>query len=289
MTVITLRPSLSTYISSWYPDQNFSSSTALFAGRFMNAQDLYRSLLQFNLSNIPPISTIDSAQLNLYMYDNQVGIGGAFIRVQSLFTSWSQNTVTWGNQPGTNPPGMNRVWDGSVYISPSTSDGFVNIDISDLVRKWIDGSIPNHGLQLAGNELENSLFRFWSPNYNYSYAGPSLTVNLELGLLGIYDRQNLLIPRWPTNSVASAPLTLGPSQLATFMLENTSSSTRVEARLEVGEDSKFNAAGPWHSLEACGNPGASAALSTAYPVKQARVLLRGAGGEIINITPHSRE
>lgn len=290
MTVITLRPSQSTYISSWYPEQNFFSSTALFAGRFMQEGDIYRSLLQFNLDNIPRISTIDSAQLNLHMNDNHLGSGGAFIRVQCLFNSWSQETANWINQPGTNPTGINRVWDGSVYISHYVSNGFVSIDLSDLVRKWVNGSIPNYGLQLAGNELENSLFRFWSPNYNYSYAGPSLTVDLELGLLGIYDRQVLIIPSPPEEAIiACHPINLAPHQLATFMLENTSASTRVEARLEVGSGSTFEAAGPWHQLEACGNPGSSVAISTGYPAQQARVLLLGAGGEIVNVTPHSRE
>ncbi|HWP97939.1 MAG TPA: DNRLRE domain-containing protein [Syntrophomonadaceae bacterium] len=290
MAAITLRPSQSTYISSWYPDQNFSSSTALFAGRFKEKGDVYRSLLQFNLDRIPLISTIDNAQLNLYMSRNQVGAGGAYIRVQRLFTSWAQDKVNWKNQPDTTPTGFNWAWDASVYISPSTSNGLVSIDISDLVRKWVHGSIPNHGLQLAGNELKNSLVGFLSPNSPYTYTGPGLTVNLELGLLGIYDRQDLLIPGPPADPVVACnPINLGPGQMATFMVENTSSSTSVEARLEVGSGSEYSAAGPWHSIEACGNMGATIALSTGYHAQQARVLLRGAGGEIIVVTPRSRE
>lgn len=290
IAILTLRPAQSTYISSWYPDRNFSSSTALFVGRFMQEGDLYRSLIQFNLNNIPSISTIDSATLNLYMADNQLGPGGAFIRVQSLFNGWSENTANWHNQPSTKPNGLGRVWDGSVYVSHCASNGFVSIDIVELVRKWVSGAIPNYGLQLAGNELENSIFRFWGPNYSFSYYGPSLSVKLELGLLGIYDRQDLIIPSLPADPViASDSINLGSHQLATFILENTSSSSKVEARLEVGEGSKFASAGPWHSLKARGNPGASVALSTGYPVEQARVLLRGAGGEIVSVTPHSRE
>lgn len=290
MTAITLRPSLSTYISSWYPEQNFSSSNALFAGRFMQEGDIYRSLLQFNLDNIPLVAAIHNAWLNVNMYNNQVGMGGAHIRVQRLFNRWSQGVVNWINQPSTSPGGFDRVWDGSVYIAPSASNGSISIELGDLVRGWVDGSVPNYGVQLAGNELENSLFRFWSPNYTFSYAGPRLTIDLDLGLLGIYDRQNLLIPGPPARpNAACAPIDLSPHRLATFLLHNTSSSTRVEARLEVGAGAKFKAAGPWHSLEACGSPGASVALSTAYPTEQARVQLRGAGGEIVIITPYSRE
>lgn len=290
MTSITLRPGLSTYISSWYPEQNFSSSNALFAGRFMKEGDIYRSLLQFDLGNIPFISTIYSARLKLFLHGNGVGAGGAFLRVQCLFNRWFQGTVNWSNQPLTNLNGFSRIWDGSLYISPSTSNGFVDIDISELVRAWVNGSIPNYGLQLAGNEIENSLFRFWSPNYTYSYAGPRLEVDLELGLVGVYDQQNLLIPGPPAKPyAASAPIDLSPHQLATFMLQNTSCSTGVEARLEVGAGAKFEPAGPWHPLKAYGQPGAFLALSTANPVKQARVLLRGTGGEMINVFPHSRE
>lgn len=290
MTMVTLRPSLSTYISSWYPEQNFSSSNALFAGRFRQEGDVYRSLLQFNLDNIPLVAAILSAQLNLYMHSNEVGIGGAYIRVQRLLNRWSQGTVNWINQPHTCPGGFDRIWDGAVYIAQSTSNGSLSIEVNDLVRGWIDGSIPNYGLQVAGNETQNSLVGFWGPNYTFSYASPSLTIELDLGLLGIYDQQSLLIPGPPASPCsACAPISLSPKQLATFMLQNTSSSSRVEARLEVGAGSNFRAAGPWHSFASCGHPGDRVALSTAYPAPQARVRLRGAGGEIIAITPYSRE
>lgn len=256
----------------------------------MNEQDIYRALLQFDLDKIPLISAIDSAKLNLYLGRNEVGTGGAYIRVQHLFNSWDQDTVNWGNQPDANLSGNNTIWNGSVYISPSTQNGPISIDISDLVRKWVNGSIPNHGMQVTGNEMRNSLVGFLSPNGPYRYTEPSLTINLDLGLLGIYDRQNLLIPSPPADPViACNPINLGPNQMVLFKVENISASPSVEVRLEVAFGSEFYAAGPWHSIEACGNPGATIALSTGSSVQQARVLLRGSGNEMVIVAPRRWE
>lgn len=70
MPVTTFTPCQNVYISSAYPDQNFANRTqgdVLFAGTFTDANDIYRSLLQFDIFNpthqIPPNSTIESAFL----------------------------------------------------------------------------------------------------------------------------------------------------------------------------------------------------------------------------------
>lgn len=256
----------------------------------MQAGDIYRSLLQFDVSNISPVSTIESALLNLYMYRNEVVSGGAYLRMHRLLNHWEQETATWNNQPNSGPPGFSPAWDGGVYITSSTPPGLIAVDISDLVRGWINGSIANNGLLLAGNELENKLVGFMNSNYQYSFTWPTIAVNLEMAVLDTYDPQELVVPSAPADpSIASASINLGSQQMVTFLVANTSSSTSVRVMLQVGYGSEFYSAGPWHALDAYGSAGATIAISTGDAVEQARVLIEGAGGETVTVTPRSRE
>ena len=63
MASFTFLPFQGIYVSEWYPLQNFSSSPALFVSRYQQKGDIYRSLLQFDLSSIDSNCTIEKAEL----------------------------------------------------------------------------------------------------------------------------------------------------------------------------------------------------------------------------------
>ena len=85
MPETTFSPVQDVYIASAYPDRNFFNRTqgdVLFVGSFTNENDIYRSLLQFDLftpyHGIPPNSSIENATLQLAMYRNDnPGVAGS--------------------------------------------------------------------------------------------------------------------------------------------------------------------------------------------------------------------
>lgn len=281
-------PTDDVYISEWYADQNFGSSVALFVGRFMQPGDLYRSLLRFDLSTIPLTSTIISAQLNLTMFRNEVVSGIQYIGVYHLLNNWSQREATWNNQPPFSITPFCPVWDGAIGVTPSTPPGRVSIDITNVVTGWFNGSIPNSGLVLAGNEAVNDLVGFWSTNYQYNIAWPTLTVTFIEGILETYPAEQINIPSPPDTPVAvSNAIPLGARASVTFMIYNASDSALVKAMLQVGlendRDGEFFNAGDWHCLGPCGQNGDALALFTNYDAEYARVLIQGQGGERLKI------
>ena len=60
-------PSKNTYISQYYPLQNFNRSVSLFAGQFKQSGDAYRSLLKFDINNI---STDGYAVADQFIYQD---------------------------------------------------------------------------------------------------------------------------------------------------------------------------------------------------------------------------
>ncbi len=289
MASITFLPNMDTYISQWYYGQNFAHSQALFVSQYQQLGDDYRSLLQFDLSSIPKASTIEKAELQLTLFRNEVTSENICVSVHRLLNKWLNHTINWDTQPPFSP-----LWDSSMPIDQTTPLGLKTMDISDLVRGWHEGSIPNNGLLLAGGEDNNDLIAFRSTNYLYSNEWPKLSVKFVNGILEIIEQEKIMIPACPdTPIIESRPIALGPRKKATFMILNTSDSPHVKVKVQLGcdnhPDSRFFDTGPWHCLEPQGYPGEAIALSSSDAAEYARVLFWGAGGETLTVYPRTKE
>ncbi len=288
MAAITFLPIMDTYISEWYAGQNFGFNQALFVGQYRQSGDDYRSLMQFDLSSIPKNSTIEKAELQLTLYRNEVTSDNIDLSVHRLLNKWSSYTINWNTHPPFSP-----FRDGSVSIDQTTPLGLQSIDISNLVRGWYDGSIPNNGLLLEGRDDNNGLIGFRSTSYLYSNDWPKLTISFVEGILEVKDTQEITVPILPyTPIIESSPVALGPRNVATFMILNTSDSPHIKAKIQLGfdndPDAVFFDAGPWHDLEPQGYPGEAIAISASEAAEYARVLIWGAGGETLNVYPRTK-
>ncbi|MGI5879496.1 MAG: DNRLRE domain-containing protein [Syntrophomonadaceae bacterium] len=290
MAVLSLSPFQDAYISEWYAHNNFGSSVALFVSQYVQPGDDYRSLLQFNLDQIPPASTIEKAILELTVYRNEVSKPPVTLGAFRLLNCWSQYSVTWNNQPiSAEAP------DGRLNIPDGLPMGKVFIDVTSLVRGWHNGSIPNHGLLLKGNEQNNNLLAFRSTNFCDSNDWPLLHIDYVNGILNSFEKENLVIPKCPPCAPieASTPVALAPRNKVTFLVRNTSDSHCVKALVQVSYSNDCNAVyfndGLWAELKPRGYPGEAVALSTEAAAEFARVLVRGQGNEIIEVWARSYE
>lgn len=287
MASLSLLPVQDVYISEWYENQNFDSSTGLFISQYKQTGDDYRSLLQFDLANIPPTSTIEKAQLELKIYRNEVS-SGISVEAHRLLNNWAEDEVTWNNQPP-----FSFDIDGGVYITQTTPPEYISIDITDLVKGWYDGSIPNNGLILLGYEVGNDLIGFVSSRGNYSNEWPKLSVEFVVGILDCYPPQELKVPNKDCSLIESNAIAVGPRKRATFMVANLSESHHVRAIVQVGfsddPDELFFDVGEWCNLEPSGFPGEAVALSTPEAAEYARVLIDGHGGEHVVVYPRTKE
>ena len=138
----------------------------------------YRSLIEFDLSNIPSGAVINSAYLSLYSHDSP-GLGshsttsGSNESVLSRITSsWEENSVTWNNQPTTTTE--NQVF---LLESSSSTEDYLNIDVTDLVLDMIADSANSHGflIKLLTEQHYRSLV-FAASGHSDSDLHPKLEV-----------------------------------------------------------------------------------------------------------------
>ena len=193
------------------------SGAHIFAGRTNNGA-LRRAVLQFDLSNIPSTATITNVILELRV--NRQKRGPHTVNVHRLSADWgegasnasgqegsgataSSNDATWihtFNSTGTwNTAGGDFVATSSANASVNSSNALINFSGNQLVtdvQDWIDGTNPNFGWILVGDESSNaSAKRFASKDNGNSANHPRLiiTYNNSTSLAEAATKEQLVL------------------------------------------------------------------------------------------------
>jgi PKD repeat protein len=154
-------------IWSYQPDMNIGTSPKfLCSGWTHNGEaGINRGLIDFDLSMIPPGRTIVDAKLSLYFvcleptFFGHTGENDAYL--QLIDEPWSEETVTWNNQPFTTTYK-------EVYLPPSTDpyQDYTDIDVTPLIRTLYEEPESYHGMMLRLiNEYPYTCLLFASGDY----------------------------------------------------------------------------------------------------------------------------
>lgn len=149
------------------------------AWTFSNIDGLLRSVIEFDLSSVPPNTFITSALLSLYSIDNANGqgyhsalSGSNACWLERVTSPWDESTVTWNNQPSTTP--ANRV---ELLESLNQTQDYTGMNVTQLVTDMADDPSNSHGFML---KLENEI-KFRRMNFCSSdHTTPSLRPRLEI-------------------------------------------------------------------------------------------------------------
>ena len=146
-TVVELPAIADTYIASGQPDQPFGNNQLLYLGFNDDGPDRFgaqRILLRFNVDAIPDTADINDARVRLYLLQSIPGSGDMRTILRRLNSDWDEALVTWNTEPE---------W---AAVRDDTFVGsevrFYEWEITDLVESWVEGELPNYGVELIGDE-----------------------------------------------------------------------------------------------------------------------------------------
>ena len=148
---LTLKPGSEgkdTFVTDFTPNANYDNNTLLCVG--VSISNIWRAYLKFDLSPnpLPSGAVVIGADLRLNMYE---GPGrNVQIELYRVKGNWSEDAITWNNQPTSSP-----VLYGACSIDSSAIGGWYIWHIDDLVKDWLDGSINNYGIVLRAVEDES--------------------------------------------------------------------------------------------------------------------------------------
>lgn len=129
-----------------------------------------RSLMLFDLSDIPANAIILSANLSLYSTGHGITTPGAYL--QPVIQPWTQLDVSWSNQP-------EAVGTGQVFLGPTAEPSQdYTLDVSFFVDLWIKG-VENDGFMFRIGEgyLNTCSYNFASSDYPDNTMFPKLEVS----------------------------------------------------------------------------------------------------------------
>jgi hypothetical protein len=136
----------------------------------------YRTYIQFGLSSIPSTAVIESATLGLYYYISPGMEVQAPVGVYRVTSIWNESTITWNNQPASNPAVI-----ATVLVPASWTNTFLSWDVTSLVSSWHVGrglANVNYGMVLM--DTDESTYEggkgFYSSDYTTASERPNLTI-----------------------------------------------------------------------------------------------------------------
>jgi hypothetical protein len=139
-------------VEKLYPEQNFGNESYLAATAWTNDGNFNTSrvLIEFDLTDIPSLTQIDSATLTLFWinYENLTGQTGENVfSISKITENWQEDLVTWNSQPSIST-------ENTVIVPKSISEqqSYLNIDVTGLVQGMINNPNENYGFMLKLNE-----------------------------------------------------------------------------------------------------------------------------------------
>lgn len=138
-----------TYIFEGLPSTNYGGSGVLWVG-FDGSGNSYHGLVQFDVSSVPVYHQITQATLRLYVSASD----GIDLEIQawSCGNNWDEMQATWDDRLTA------TAWDtvggdflkmpGGTQVVSGDVGSWVEIDVTEIVRSWTEGSLTNSGLLL---------------------------------------------------------------------------------------------------------------------------------------------
>lgn len=162
----TVHVAADTRVNPSAPNQNYGTREAIVVGAGRG-----QALLRFDLSTLPPGAPISQATVRLFVV--RVESAGSVV-LHAALDPWEERTVTAGTAPTLGPPLT------TAAITGSEETGYLAIDVTQIVRDWLDDRLPNHGIAILPAETGGAAAAFDSKES----AGTSHAAELEVTLVG---------------------------------------------------------------------------------------------------------
>lgn len=161
---------MATYLRSSVPSHSFYPDSKLITGGW---GDTYITLIKFNISSLPPLSTGDKVSIFFYNKKPNDNIAKPATINMSLLTSEFNSDATWNSgRPNWDP-------NTSKQVNVGAYDAWTELDITSYMANWRSGT-PNYGIALVPINPYNN-FNFFQSSKNGVKAGQKPFLRITWG------------------------------------------------------------------------------------------------------------
>ena len=210
-----------TYMVTWNESTNYGNQMNL----ALKNDNVYSTLLRFDLGSIPAGAVINRATLGVYAYYRNAD-QTMIMQAYRMLRPWTELEATWQRAAVDDPwglPGANdTVIDRGASFWAATNVPLVNswyeLDLTALVRAWLNDPQSNYGLALRAQGSISVIYYFASAQHTTQALRPVLVI----------DYTAPLVPLTPTATpLATLSPTPSGTQLPTYTPTNAPSPTRT--------------------------------------------------------------
>jgi hypothetical protein len=170
---------LDTHLTQAHPSQGNCNEPSIRIG----ANWGFPGLIRFDLSSIPSASEIVSATLHLYdlrwTQGKNIGVGAYVISrtVDVCQANWNEarSGEPWGTA-GCQDVLTDRRADPEASFTTAGLSRWYSLDVTEAVREWLSGSVPNNGLLLLGPADSSEVHDFASSSHAQQTERPKLSI-----------------------------------------------------------------------------------------------------------------
>lgn len=197
-TVTNIIASEDTFSYFQTPDANMGGNTEVSVWNYYGRQSDFAYIKFSGISgtdspNIPANSNINSATMWLYTRAGE----SQTITFYTPSASWTESGLTWNNQPSPVTPYASVAQDGSTAH-------WTSIDVTNIVRKWNDGTITNNGLVALSDGGGASASTDWRSKENITNK-PYISVDYTAPSIQQIDKSQLKTPSPATSPSPPEP------------------------------------------------------------------------------------
>ncbi len=262
-TTVTVYTSKDNSPDEYYPTTNYGSCDRVFLTGGTGTRG--RGMFRFDLSSIPPGTTITSGTLYLYRI---LGTGSGNVNVHRIINDWTEGTAPCNGTVGMvsnwnqRAAGTNWTTAGGDFDSNVEASTFVSTttytthtwDIKNLIQNWVNGVYPNNGLlikhadesaynqitfatrEYTGTANDARLVITYNPSKVKTWTGNVSTDWLEAANwspAGVPDYDTVIVPSSPSGDrfpVLSGPIS-NNIHIYTLRIESGATFTQNGSRL----------------------------------------------------------
>ena len=168
-----------TTLKAWWPTVNYETDGSL----ELRSPGISRPLIQFDLSGVDfqPGMCVCNATLKLYV-KSRSNASTLWVSAYPVTTTWQPSQVSWNLAAEDTPwqaagcDGDEDRWHEDEATEVHRVRDWIEIDVTDMVAEWLNGSMDNNGMLLIGRAGTSVAYVLASSEYLEGAYAPQLEV-----------------------------------------------------------------------------------------------------------------
>ncbi|GAS82021.1 DNRLRE domain-containing protein [Paenibacillus amylolyticus] len=192
-TTVKFNPVRDAFIRSALPKINYGSEQSLVAGYGASRNEVYRSLLAFDVAHV--VDLVEGFEVSKAELRFKFAKGSAKptkdMRLHTALAKWTELGVTWDNKPE-----MGEEVEGAGTYTVNEADAYIAFNLTDLIVSKREEKDPSVNLYLKAVEEIGQALYFYSKEMGVDYA-PELVVTYIDYRIWSFDKSEITASIYP--------------------------------------------------------------------------------------------